>query len=297
VKKLLFERSKDAYLPEIDAYINYLNTKSNYVSYDSSKVDVIDTRDFDLIWKFMGTDFSKSSIPVVHDYASLSVGKFPRFKNKLKKYLNVKPDLRVFLNDNIKEEFNFNDNTPSTLRDMGINSNFFLNNNSKEYDFVYMGALTEERNIGFLLDSFINKFRNESLLLIGQPSDEIFTQYKKFKNLIFTGRLKQLDIPNLASKAEYGLNFIPNKYPYNLQTSTKLLEYLAMNLKIVTTESQWLNQFESQNQMKFFKLNEDLSNFHDYKTFNYLNKSVEKYDWNNILDNSKIINYLNDIFK
>ena len=80
--------------------------------------------------------------------------------------------------------------------------------------------------------------------------------------MIFTGRIKQEEIPQLATKCVYAINYIPNIYPFNIQTSTKLLEYAAMDLKIITTDYWWVRNFELENNMKFYKIDEDFSNFH-----------------------------------
>jgi glycosyltransferase involved in cell wall biosynthesis len=297
VKKILFERSVNAYLPEIDAYIEYFNKISEYQAIDSLTLSDISYNDFDLIWKFMGSDYQKIDIPVVHEYASLSLGKLGKIKNFIKKNLNTKPSLRVFLNEEVKKEFGFNDNLPFVYRDMGIKECFFYpENEDKQYDFVYLGVISSERKIDFMLRNLIEKCKDmKSIILIGSPEDKIYSEFKSYRNITFVGRLDQKDIPEVASKAVYGINYIPNEYPYHLQTSTKLLEYLAMGLKIVTTGYYWVDKFERDTNMKFYKINPDLSNIMQCDNYEYVNQSVVQYKWDEVLSKSGILDKVNSI--
>ena len=158
--KILLIRSTKAYLPEIDIYKEYL--KDSFRVFIVNSDDKINFSDFDIIWKFMGFDFfdnfklntflknfinsrilthfyktknlliktsnknNNISPFIIHEYASLSSGKFKKFKNFLKKNLNSRPNLRIFLNEKVKKEMNFSDNIPFLYRDMGIDKHFFL---------------------------------------------------------------------------------------------------------------------------------------------------------------------------
>lgn len=124
--KILFVRTGKAFLPEIDAYVKYFNKLEGFEAYDSQLLDEnYSIHDFDVIWEFKGfggvRDVNKV---IVHDYASLSTGSFPKVKNNLKKWLNPKPNLRVFLNQAVRQGFNFNDDIEFCYRDMGIDERF-----------------------------------------------------------------------------------------------------------------------------------------------------------------------------
>ena len=105
--KILFIRSERAYLPEIDAYIEYFNKTDEFRAYDSLKLKgEYQLKDFDVIWEFKGFGGIRVKDQIlVHEYASLSVGAFPRVKNWLKSKLNPKPHLRIFLNEDVKAGF------------------------------------------------------------------------------------------------------------------------------------------------------------------------------------------------
>lgn len=296
MKKILFLRSERAFLPEIDAYIQYFNKTRDFKAYDSSNIKgEFQLKDFDIIWEFKGFGGVRTKEHlIIHEYASLSTGFSAKIKDLLKSKLNPKPDIRVFLNENVKNGFSFNDNIEYCYRDMGIDSSFLKegngNNKKKEYDFVYVGSITKEREIDKLLFKFNEKHIGK-LCLVGNVDDEIYNQYKNNKDIIFTGKVPYSEIPNIASKAEFGLNYIPDKYPFNIQTSTKLLEYLALGLKIISTDYKWIREFEKKHGCSFYKL--------DYKNFIFDREQINKFNyksnfntndflWDNIIDKSGI---------
>lgn len=288
MKKILMLSSGKAILPEINAYKKYI---TGYQIVDSRELDIIDFNDFDLIWKFMGVDFTrKKDLPVIHEYASLSTGKFPKLKNEIKRVFNIKPTLRIFLNKNVKNGFGFNDKIPYIYRDMGIDECFFIKTEKKNYGFVYVGSMSNDRGLVNILEKFTQDLKNSSLLMIGEPDKSLYESYKKFSNIVFTGKLKYQDVPQIASQAEYAINYIPDKYPYNLQTSTKLLEYVAMDLKIITTDYFWVNEFEKERKMKFYRISNDLRELDEknLRNFNFKNTNIKDRLWKNIIDESKV---------
>jgi glycosyltransferase involved in cell wall biosynthesis len=295
--KILFIRGKEAFLPEIDAYIEYFNNTYEFKAYDSYKLEGdYKTDDFDIIWEFKGFGGIKTNDKIlVHEYASLSTGSFPLVKNNMKFIFNPKPNLRIFLNQNVKDGFNFKDEIDYCYRDMGINKNFInAANDKKEYDFVYVGSICKEREMGKFLEKF-TKTNPGKLCLIGNVDNEIYSTFKKNKDIIFTGKVAYLEVPQIAAKAEYGINYMPDKYPFNIQTSTKLLEYLALGLKVITTDYKWIREFEMQHNCNFYKFDRNAISFdikkiesHDYET----NFRSEDFLWNRILEESKIYDYL-----
>ena len=247
----------------------------------------------------MGVDFTrKKDLPVIHEYASLSTGKFPKLKNEIKRVFNIKPTLRIFLNKNVKNGFGFNDKIPYIYRDMGIDESFFIKTEKKNYDFVYVGSMSNDREIVNILEKFAQDLKTSSLLMIGEPDKSLYESYKKFANIVFTGKLKYQDVPKIASQAEYAINYIPDRYPYNLQTSTKLLEYVAMDLKIISTDYQWVNEFEKERKMKFYRISNDLREFDTRKIirFNFINNNIFDLKWKQIIEKSNIKNILNEMF-
>ncbi|MBP0724472.1 glycosyltransferase [Bacillus sp. RG28] len=293
MKKILLERTSKSYLPQIDATIKYFNGKNlGFRLFDSYEIKDIKLNEFDCLWKFMGIDTSRNiDIPIIHEYPSLSTGIFPKLKNKLKKSITSKPHLRIFLNEYVKEEMGFNDQIEYVYRDVGVDDQFFQYKESvKKYDCVYVGSISKARGIPQLLDQFKYKYKNLSLLLVGTVPDEIYNHYSNCDNITFTGNLPYEDVPKYASQAVYGINYMPNKYPYNLQTSTKLLEYLAMDLQVITTDYFWINHFMKENQLNFIKINENLDNLETLMKSHEIIPNqftkMEKFKWTNIIEQS-----------
>jgi len=293
MKKILLEQTAKSYLPQIKASIKYFNEKDlGFHLYDSSEIPDFKLNEFDCIWKFMGMDTAmKLDVPVIHEYPSLSTGMFPKIKNKFKKSFSTKPDLRIFLNEFVKVGMGFNDQIDYVYRDMGIDDQFFQYMDSKKsYDCVYVGSISKARGIPQLLDHFKYKYKNLSLLLVGAVPVEIYNQYSNCDNITFTGNLPYEDVPKYASQAVYGINYMPNRYPYNLQTSTKLLEYLAMDLQVITTNYFWINHFMKENQLNFIKINENLDNLEtlikNHEIISNQFSKMEKFKWTNIIEQS-----------
>ena len=171
---------------------------------------------------------------------------------------------------------------------MGVDRRFFEAPDPEiMYDFVYVGAMDSSRNFHNVQDFFVRNPKH-SILLIGRATDELYDAYKRHPNIIFAGAVSYQDVPRLAKQARYALNYIPNKYPYSLQTSTKLLEYVAMGMKVVTTSYHWVNHFEAQRKMRFYKIREDFSGFdwNELDAFSFCNTGIEDLTWEHILRNS-----------
>jgi hypothetical protein len=152
----------------------------------------------------------------------------------------------------------------------------------KKYDFVYVGEVSKKRSIDRFLKAF-EAYPQHTLCLVGQTDKAIFERYKNFSNITFKGKVPYKDVANILPKATYGLNLIPIKYPYTVQTSTKLLEYLAMGLKVITTDYPWVKTFERTHQASFFRIDlaqpnldlEKLKEFNFYHQFlNHLSRKV-----------------------
>lgn len=293
--KILFIRNPKAYLPEISAYCNYFNNHEQFQAFDSKDLpDNVDLSQFDVIWEFMGrggTTIQNHQVSV-HEYVSLSTGRFPRTKNMIKSLFNAKPDLRVFLNPDVKKDFKFRDNIPFVYRDMGIDPVFIQQGKQtvvKEYDFVYTGVINSTRGMDIFIRDFCHNPPGQ-LLLIGEVSEEIAKDYGDHPNLTFTGVLPYKKVPYYASKARYGINYMPNKYPYNIQTSTKLIEYLALGLDIITTDYQWVREFEAKYQLKFHYFDQDnkinLAKVHEENFENTF--EAQKFLWDELIEESNV---------
>lgn len=297
--KILFMRSEQAYLPEVDAYLTYFNQLADFQAFDSSKLspDTLNYADYDIIWEFKGFGGVKRSQLndrqiLIHEYLSLSTGKLPQLKDKAKTLFNEKPDLRIFLNKYIHQSLKFNDGVPYHFRDMGVAEAFLTQTKPVERNgFVYVGAITPERDILTILDYF-SKQTTANLYLIGHADDEIKNRYQESDNINFLGKKNYDQIPELLNQFEYGINYIPDKFPFNKQTSTKLLEYVALDLKIISTEYEWVRNFEQENNLSFYFIDDKTPqiNFNELDQYEFKGLSNKEYlTWENIITQSGIL--------
>lgn len=91
------------------------------------------------------------------------------------------------------------------------------------------------------------------------------------------------------------MNFIPDQYPFNIQTSTKTLEYCASGLGVISNRYYWIENFKFSRSANFFWLTNHFSK-NDVEDFNFQIPSVIDLAWNNVLTNSDFISFLNSSY-
>lgn len=288
--KLLFISSDKAILPEIVAYRDYFTkrgwTCDNIPYNELHKMN----NEYHVAWFFMGFNIIRpKNKVVVHEYSSLSVGRFPRLKNVVKKIFNCKPDIRVFQSKIVKQEMNFKDDVPSFYRDMAVSNKFTIDPSvDKEFDFVYCGAINKERRLDVVLDKFVlNECKN--IVVLGKVPKEFYKKYGPYNNIKLIGEVDYDDIPQYIKKSRIGINIIEDKYPYNIQTSTKILEYLSCGLGVYTTCNDWCLKYEEMNGVKFSYF--EIGSFDVNINCTY-NKSVKVSNWDTSISTSQIDKYL-----
>lgn len=299
MKKIALVLPDTSYSPEIYALNSYLESNG----YPNDIISIHELyhcqHKYSLAYIKMGfVPFwdRRLKIPQVHDYASLSTGKYKKLKNFIKKYLSHKPVFRSFLNESVKSRMNFKDNIPFIYRDMGA-ENFFFDKVEvkKEYDFCYVGSITDDREVDKVLDNFVNS--KYSIALVGDAKLSNLEKYKSHENIIFFGKKDRIGTSNIMKRARIGFNYIPDIDPWNTQTSTKVIEYLAAGLMVISNKYQWIKEFQYQNNIYYYNdINKiDLSDF-----LNRYEKDIEEIKkndfsclkWNNIFDESQILKNL-----
>lgn len=295
------EINNNSYTPEFYAYKAFLEKKMHKVQL-LNKDELSHNKSFDIKIYTMGFSHkwrNKEETKIIHEYQSLSTGYGNKIKNNIKKYLNIKPNGRIFLNSYVRKTLNFNDNIDYIERDMGIDESFFnitQNNIQKEYDIVYCGSI----NRYGLIKTLINLSKlGLKILVIGNVSLKIEKKLKKY-NIICTGKIQRNNIPPLYKMATFGLNYTPNIYPFNVQTSTKTLEYCASGLKILSNHYNWISNFEKERNAKFLWLHDlfNIGNIDILKTKenSLITPNVKDLMWDIILKNSKLEEFLYKIY-
>ncbi|MAF97999.1 MAG: hypothetical protein CMH26_05115 [Micavibrio sp.] len=298
MKTILFEGPSHTYLPEIPAYMRYLETAHpDFKAYNSLDLDDYHPKEFDVIWRFMGLDASGEGRYVVHEYNSLSAGRWPVVKNSVKMMLNKRPDQRVFLNKIVRKGFPFRDDVPYQYRDMGIAAQFFEAPLKPEYDFVYAGSVHRGPEVIAILDYFAQSARDATVLIIGDASEEARERFKDAKNITFTGRIPYEKVASYVARGRYGLNLVPDQYPYNVQTATKVLEYCALGMPIVSMKYRWIEGFANRRNGKFFWLEPDFSNLtlNALENYEFSTPNVEDRRWRELIDKSGVFECLTSL--
>jgi len=285
--------SKFAYTPEAYAYEKYLKNLGYKVQLD---YELDPNNDINIY--FMGTRSfwrkEKRRAIEIHEYQSLSTPPYARLKNFTKKIINKKPSGRIFLNDFVHHDLNFNDNIPYIYRDMGVDEALFQSPSENPiYDIVYCGSIAGRNG---LIDVMIRLAENYKVVVVGHVSD-LERSLLKHKNITILGRVERRDLPEIYRNSRFGLNFTPDLYPYNIQTSTKTLEYLASGLGVISNKYKWSEQFFNEINYQPIWLDDYdfIKSIEVNNTTIILPPLIQKYTWNNILVDSKFDVFLREI--
>ena len=285
--------SKFAYTPEAYAYEKYLKKLGHQIQLDYE----LDP-DNDINIYFMGTrPFWKKNegrAIEVHEYQSLSTPPYAQFKNLAKKIVNKKPNGRIFLNEFVHRDLSFSDNIPYIYRDMGVDEALFQSPSENPlYDIVYCGSIAGRNG---LIEVLRRLAENYKVVVVGQVSD-LESSLLKHENITILGRVERKYLPEIYRNSRFGLNFTPDLYPYNIQTSTKTLEYLASGLGVISNKYKWSEQFFNEIDYQPVWLDDC-----DFLKSIEINSGliaplslIHRYAWKNILSDSKFDLFLREI--
>lgn len=290
---IAFVNNNKAFLPEVGAYVDYFKSKG--VRCEVVRAEGLKLIKPDVAWYFMGAYSKKMAGAVtIHEYTSASVKPFASVKDSIKRLSNAKPDYRIFLNEYVRSSFNFTDGVPFGFRDMGVPEHWLSQPNSvvkNRNTFIYVGEL-KNRDIEKLLDVFaIGSMRGYSLLILSKDYEQLQAKYQQYSNIQLEGPVPHDEIRGYICNADFAINFIPDKKPYNHQTSTKLLEYAACRTNIITTDYKWAREFGNN---QFFYLKNDLSNFtpQAVNAFDYRFPALSEWTWQKQIERSGVVEFL-----
>ena len=278
--------NKKSYLPEIIAYRNYF-IKNNIKVVISDKELLL--KNCDIIIMFCGF-FLKKKLKnkfYIHDYSSLSTPPLCEIKDFIKKYFNFKPDLRIFNSKLIKNHMNYNDKVPYIIRSQGVLKTFFQKrSNNFKYDFLYTGSIETRKGLDKIFFKYLKM--GFSILVIGNVSDDYKLKFSNFSKIKFLGPKKYMHIHKYYKKCNYGLNYIPDEFPYNAQYSTKFLEYSASKLKIVSNKTAFMKEISKKYKIKNV-YDEDIHSAQDLKNAKFQHLNLHNYEWDMVIKKSRIL--------
>ncbi len=241
-KSVHFVHTGPAYMPELSAYEAYLSALGHHCERHSNPATV--PLDADIVWWICGKVSAHHSHRLrrslqVHEYASASVGRWPALKDRLKRWNHPLPDHRIFLNEWVRARMGFGDGVPCSLRDMGVPAAFLQATATQpvDHDLVYLGEMGRLR--GFLPTLQAISQAGLRLLLVGQVPADLEGFLRLTPGIHCTGRIDQAQVPAQLLRARAGLNLMPDRLPLAMQTSTKVLEYLAVGLPVVSNDYDW----------------------------------------------------------
>ena len=283
-------------MPEIEAYVSFFSTYPG-ITTRVRKQSGLQEMPADVEWYFMGTQVRRrKNAVVIHEYASASVPPFAAFKNVVKKSLNCLPDYRIFYSEYVRRQFNFSDTIPYGLRGHGILNNEPVSKKpEKYYDFIYAGNIDEKRGLDILWDCFTKgNLKNRTLLVLSKDYTKTALRLSGYKNIYFKGPVPYYQVYSCIDQCRYAINFMPNISPFNKQVSAKFLDYTACNIPVITSDYQWIKEFESVYGGRYFYLLPDLSNFtwEHINAFHYAMPNLREWTWEKQMEKSGIIAFL-----
>lgn len=283
--KIIFNDKHPAQLPEIVAYMNYARANG----WEAVRLSEASFQgEVDVYWTFMGFEIKpkiKAKV-YVQDYCSGSVGFGKKWKNSLKALFNFKPDVRVFLNSYVKGLFNFSDSIPSVYRDMGISDFFYETSPIERSGYICVTNLSTQEELIRVLDKFQNN--NKKITIVGPVDIKVQNLFSDM-GFDFRGKVRPEELSVLLKSHEFGIVLYKDMEPYTNQTSTRVLEYCASGLKVISTPTEWINQFYRNN--SYYKLFGEFD-FEAIEKFEFSNPDVSMRTWENEIRNSGIFDLL-----
>lgn len=283
--------SKHAYTPEAYAYERFLSKLGHSV-----ELDYILDNNNDVNIYFMGArpfwEKRKGRAKEIHEYQSLSTPPYANLKNFSKKFLNKKPDGRIFLNNLVGNEMGFKDNIPYLYRDMGVDETLFrIPNPHPNFDIVYCGSISGRKG---LIETLLKLANFYKVIVVGTLTEDE-NKLLNVKNITLAGRVDREKLPEIYSDARFGLNFTPDVYPFNVQTSTKTLEYLASGLGLITNKYSWIESFCASLYLEPIWL-EDIETTKKL-SMDLLKPNMDKFKWEYILEESNFEIFIKNILE
>lgn len=230
--------------PEMRAYSKFF--APGYELNQSSLLEYLEHGDPSrtILWFIMGFYTKRPpALATIHDYRSLSTGHLAVAKDRIKALFNFRPDLRIYQNEGIRRALGFRDGVPEVFVGMGVPTNIkrFAEDSrsiSPDFSFVYIGAISRERQIDHVIRSFLRHLPSTStFLLVGPVEEKIRTQFRHHRNVIFTGTVGQEEAFRYVLRSRVAVSYFPYHRPHTFQTPTKLLEYAALGMPILANDS------------------------------------------------------------
>ena len=237
-------------------------------------------REFDVAVLFNGLNPFWHQYPrvVVEEYHSLSAGRFRQVKDLAKRVLNRRGDVKVFLNDYVREGMFYRPSEEHVRRPMGFFDTPKNGEVEKCFDIVYAGSQRSglsEKVVGLASLGL-------TILMVGSFSGIQHPQ------ITIQSPVGPKDIPGFLDSASVGLNFVPLTEPFIHQDSTKIIEYAARGLGILSNSYSWIDSFFAARGGRYLPL-EEVTDVQSVRRFGFEAPSVDDLAWPVLLRESGLL--------
>lgn len=267
-----------SYSPDSLAYQDFFSSEGHECVLRDSSESLEDSDVAILVSGFY--PFWRSYPPVVVvEYRSLSTGSFRVLKDLMKRVFNKRGDVYVFLNDYVRRGSFFRASAQHVIRPMGyFQVNRPLPTALREFDVVYAGSVRPG------VKSAIEKLAGVGLgvLVLGDFSGPFHA------NVTVVPSVPVREVSHYLDRARIGLNFIPPRHPYIHQDSTKVLDYVARGLGVISNDYPWVNQFFSSRGGKFLRL-EAVDSAESVRNFEFVSPEIVDLSWAQVLESSGLL--------
>lgn len=281
-----------SYTPEAFAYQEYLRTHGHsvHLCQEDEMSMSADIRIYFMGFRPCWEHGLNEQGVVVHEYQSLSIPPFHLIKDVVKRKFNSIPSGRIFLNKYVRDHLSFESRVPYICRDMGVSRNLYgTASENPDYDLLYCGTL--EGRGGLVLELIRLARLGLKILVVGSISDKMRRNLSKYKSISLVGRVSRDYLPQVFSRARAGLNYTPDIFPFNIQTSTKTLEYCASGMGLVSNDYAWVRQFSIKYGFKPLWLS-NIRNRNDFDSFVFDRPDLYHLEWNRVLSSSGFDSFL-----
>ncbi len=279
--KVHIEKPFKAFLPEAEAYLRYFEKDGRFDAsiQDPGRAAQLEP---DVELRFFGVvpRWGSRAPILVGDYNSMSTGHLPRIKDVIKRTINKKPDIALTLNAEVTRRLGLQ---PSEVlsRPMGYFGNLVQPRSTPLFDLVYSGSISRPTVM-----SNLNRLAGLGLKIVIVGAE---APHGAHSRLEFAGPQPIEAVYKIYSKARFGLNITPVRYPYYFQDSTKVIEYSASGLGVVTNMYPWVCDFSKRRNGRFL----DVTKVHslaDMKSFTFRVPDVRNLEWESVLSRTDLAN-------
>ena len=119
-------------------------------------------------------------------------------------------------------------------------------------------------------------------------------QFQSNPNIHFKSAVPVSSLPALLAKARYAVNYVPNTYPFNIQPSTKFLEYNAAGCNIISNRYLWVNAFSKNMNAGVYFMDDQFDNLSakNLEEFCFTTPEMLTYKWETIFEEMQLQKYL-----